>query len=65
MSDGDVVHEIKPGETYQLDSDEFNSEEEPDGLETEEYDDLVDEGAFVPLLCTHDVQQRTDMPRMR
>ncbi|CAD6564613.1 MAG: NAD-dependent histone deacetylase sir2 [Tremellales sp. Tagirdzhanova-0007] len=42
MSDGALLHEITPGETYQLDSDEF-SEEEPESLGDEEYDGLVDE----------------------
>jgi hypothetical protein len=38
------VHEIKPGETYQIDSSEYDSEEERDNLGEEEYDALVDEG---------------------
>ena len=50
MSDGALLHEITPGETYQLDSDEF-SEEEPESLGDEEYDGLVDEGECVQTSC--------------
>ena len=38
------VHEIQPGETYQIDSSDYDSEEERDNLGEEEYDALVDEG---------------------
>jgi NAD-dependent histone deacetylase SIR2 len=44
MSSGEVTHEIQPGETYQIDSSEYDSDEERDGLDEDEYDRLVDEG---------------------
>lgn len=44
MSSSGVAHEIQPGETYQIDSSEYDSEEERDGLGEDEYDRLVDEG---------------------
>ena len=44
MSSSGVAHEIQPGETYQIDSSEYDSEEERDGLGEDEYDKLVDEG---------------------
>lgn len=42
MVDRDV-HEIGPGEGYDIDSDEFDSDDEA-GLDQAEYDRLVDEG---------------------
>ena len=48
MSGPDVVHAINGlGQTYRLDSDEFDSGEEPDDLPNEEYDRFVDEGEFI------------------
>ena len=44
MIDREVVHEIKSGETYQIDSDEYDSDGGLDDVEEEEYDKLVDEG---------------------
>lgn len=44
MSDGSLVHEITPAETYQIDSDEYDSEAGIDDLGDEEYDRLVEEG---------------------
>jgi len=41
------VHEIKPGETYQIDSSDYDSEEERDNLGEDEYDALVDEGQLL------------------
>ena len=43
------VHEIKPGETYQIHSSDYDSEEERDNLGEEEYDALVDEGKLFGL----------------
>ncbi|KAK4688847.1 hypothetical protein P7C73_g1254, partial [Tremellales sp. Uapishka_1] len=43
MSDGTVAHEITPAETYQLDSDDYDSEEERDGLGDDEYERLAEE----------------------
>ncbi|GFZ47915.1 Hydrolase acting on carbon-nitrogen bonds, other than peptide bonds in linear amides [Saitozyma sp. JCM 24511] len=43
MSDGSLVHEITPAETYQIDSDEYDSEAGIDDLGDEEYDRLVEE----------------------
>jgi hypothetical protein len=37
-------HEIEPAETYQIDSSEYDSDEDREGLDSEEYDLLVDEG---------------------
>jgi len=45
-----AVHEIQPGEGYDIDSDEFESEDEGDMLPDEEYDQLMEEGMFSPLL---------------
>ncbi|WVO16700.1 hypothetical protein L204_104381 [Cryptococcus depauperatus] len=38
-----VTQEIKPGDTYQLDSEEYDSDQERDELSEEEYDKLVEE----------------------
>jgi NAD-dependent histone deacetylase SIR2 len=46
MSDGSLVHEITPAETYQIDSDEYDSEAGIDDLGDEEYDRLVEEGGY-------------------
>lgn len=40
------VHEIGPGEGYDIDSDEFESGDEA-GLDEAEYDQLVDEGGLI------------------
>jgi NAD-dependent histone deacetylase SIR2 len=44
MSDGPLMHEISPADTYQIDSDEYDSEQELDNLPDDEYDRLVEEG---------------------
>jgi NAD-dependent histone deacetylase SIR2 len=51
MSDGSLVHEITPAETYQIDSDEYDSEAGIDDLGDEEYDRLVEEGGH-PYTCS-------------
>lgn len=38
------VHEIQPGEGYDIDSDEFELEDEGDMIPDAEYDQLVEEG---------------------
>ncbi|KAK8847568.1 hypothetical protein IAR55_005427 [Kwoniella newhampshirensis] len=38
-----LAHEITPAETYQIDSDDYDSEQERDDLDDEEYDQLVEE----------------------
>lgn len=38
--------EIKPGDTYQIDSEEYDSDQERDNLSDGEYDKLVEEGGF-------------------
>ncbi|ORY20906.1 DHS-like NAD/FAD-binding domain-containing protein [Naematelia encephala] len=43
MSDGSLLHEVTPGETYQLDSEEYDSDEERDLVDDDEYDHLVEE----------------------
>ena len=47
MSAASPVHEIGPGEGYDIDSDEYDSEEEMDQLNPGEYDRLVEEGQFI------------------
>lgn len=44
MSAGSPVHEIGPGEGYDIDSEEYDSEDEAEQLEGDEYDRLVEEG---------------------
>ena len=46
MSDGTLMHELDPSEVYQVDSDEFDSEEDGNAADMadEEYDRLVQEG---------------------
>lgn len=44
MSDGSLAHELTPGETYQIDSDDYDSEEGDTGIDDAEYDKLVAEG---------------------
>jgi NAD-dependent histone deacetylase SIR2 len=39
-----AVHEIQPGEGYDIDSDEFESEDEGDMIPDDEYDQLMEEG---------------------
>lgn len=41
-----AVHEIQPGEGYDIDSDEFESEDEGDMIPDDEYDQLMEEGEF-------------------
>jgi NAD-dependent histone deacetylase SIR2 len=50
MAEGDPAasHVITPGETYQIDSDEWDSDEDREALRDEEYDRLVDEGMSCP-----------------
>jgi hypothetical protein len=47
-----AVHEIRPGEGYDIDSDEFESDDEGDMIPDDEYDQLMEEGMFSspPLL---------------
>jgi len=40
------VHEIQPGEGYDIDSDEFESDEEQDMIPDDEYEQLLEEGWF-------------------
>jgi NAD-dependent histone deacetylase SIR2 len=44
MSDGTALHELSAGETYQIDSDEFDSDDQGDNIGEEDYDELVAEG---------------------
>jgi len=57
-----AVHEIQPGEGYDIDSDEFESEDEGDMLPDEEYDQLMEEGMsshlLSPLYVTLPLQAR-------
>lgn len=49
MSEGVLLppaQEIKPGDTYQIDSEEYDSDQERDNLSDGEYDKLVEEGGF-------------------
>jgi len=41
-----AVHEIQPGEGYDIDSDEFESGDEEDMIPDEEYEQLMEEGMF-------------------
>jgi NAD-dependent histone deacetylase SIR2 len=41
-----AVHEIRPDEGYDIDSDEFESEDEGDMIPDDEYDQLMEEGMF-------------------
>jgi hypothetical protein len=45
-----AVHEIQPGEGYDIDSDEFESEDEGDMIPDDEYDQLMEEGKYSSLL---------------
>lgn len=47
MSGSSLAPEIIPAETYQIDSDDYDSDQERDDLEDDEYDRLVEEG----MLC--------------
>lgn len=40
------AQEIRPGDTYQIDSEEYDSDQERDNLSDGEYDRLVEEGGF-------------------
>lgn len=40
------AQEIRPGDTYQIDSEEYDSDQERDNLSDGEYDKLVEEGRF-------------------
>lgn len=51
MEKKEPVHEIKPDETYQIDSSEYDSDERED-IDDEEYDRLVEEGAYL-LISTY------------
>lgn len=44
MDTKEKVHEITPEETYQIDSSEYDSDEDHAGIEEEEYEELVQEG---------------------
>lgn len=44
MSDGTALHELSAGETYQIDSDEYDSDDQGDNIGEEDYDELVAEG---------------------
>ena len=46
ISPGPEAHEITPSDAYQIDSDEFESEDEGDMIPDEEYDQLMEEGMF-------------------
>ncbi len=43
MSAGEAVHEIKPSETYQIDSSDYDSDEEREALTDGEYERLAEE----------------------
>ncbi|WWD21658.1 hypothetical protein CI109_106144 [Kwoniella shandongensis] len=43
MTEDSLAHEINPAETYQIDSDEYDSDQERDDINDEEYDRLVEE----------------------
>lgn len=43
MSGGESVHEINPSETYQIDSSNYDSDEEREALSEGEYDQLAEE----------------------
>jgi hypothetical protein len=40
-----AVHEIQPGEGYDVDSDEFDSGDEGDMIPDQEYEQLLEEGS--------------------
>jgi NAD-dependent histone deacetylase SIR2 len=44
MDEGSQIHDLTPGETYQIDSDEYDSDDDGGQIAEEEYDDLVAEG---------------------
>lgn len=44
MNEGSTVHELVSGETYQIDSDEYDSDDDGGKIAEEGYDDLVAEG---------------------
>jgi hypothetical protein len=41
-----ALHEIQPDEGYDIDSDEFESEDEGDMIPDDEYNQLMEEGMF-------------------
>ncbi|KAI9636209.1 DHS-like NAD/FAD-binding domain-containing protein [Dioszegia hungarica] len=43
MSDGTALHELSAGETYQIDSDEYDSDDQGDNIGEKDYDELVAE----------------------
>ena len=45
-----AVHEIQPGEGYDIGSDEFDSEDEGDMIPDDEYDQLMEEGMLLSRL---------------
>lgn len=72
MSDGTVAHELKDGETYQIDSDEYDSDDNAgDQLGDAEYDELVAEGELLKSsqvireLCALTLQPRMDSQMKR
>ena len=50
MNTQPAVHEIQPGEGYDIDSDEFESEDEGDMIPDDEYDQLMEEGMLLSRL---------------
>lgn len=52
MSEDGVVHEIDSAETYQLDSDDFDSQGGFEGMKDREYDELVDEGEYDHIISS-------------
>lgn len=49
MAEESLAHEISPDETYQIDSDDYDSDQERDDLDDEEYEKLVDEGELLRM----------------
>jgi hypothetical protein len=47
MSGKSPVHEIRPGEGYDIESDDYDTDEERDNVPEDELDDILEEGGWV------------------
>lgn len=58
------MHEITPQETYQLDSSDYDSDEEREALSEGEYDRLAEEGQCI-CPTSHSPSNSPRQPKMR